>query len=82
MPTAQTPRKAIFLPWVQIGLGPQAMRQVDVVVNINGSDVPLILRAHGSSYRFVGAAYIPESIRLYAIGEAEKEGTRFRPTEI
>jgi hypothetical protein len=66
----------------QIGLGPGAMHQGDAVVSLKGSDVPLVWRAEGSYYRFIGAAYTPEKMRHNAIGEAEKAGARFRPTEI
>jgi hypothetical protein len=66
----------------QVGLGPEAMRQGDVVVNLKGSTLPLVIRPQGSFYRFVGAARMPESMRLDAMAQAEQEGAKIELIEI
>lgn len=66
----------------QVGLGPEAMRQGDVIVNLKGSTLPFILRPHGSFYRFVGAARIHDSMRRDAMAQAEKAGARTEVVEI
>jgi hypothetical protein len=66
----------------QVGLGPEAMRQGDVVVNLKGSTIPFIVRPQGSFYRFVGAARMPESMRRDAMAQAEQEGAKIELIEI
>jgi hypothetical protein len=66
----------------QVGLGPEAMRQGDVVVNLEVSTLPLVVRPQGSFFRFVGAARMPESMRLVAMTRAEEEGAEIETIEI
>jgi hypothetical protein len=66
----------------QVGLGPEAMRPGDVVVNLKGSTMPLIIRPQGTFYRFVGAARMPESMRRDAMAQAEQEGAKMELIEI
>jgi hypothetical protein len=82
-PTERLKHRRLFLTQRnQVGLGPEAMRQGDVVVNLKGSTLPLIVRPQGSIYRFVGAARMPESMRLNAMVQAEREGARMEIIEI
>jgi hypothetical protein len=66
----------------QVGLGPEAMRPGDVVVNLKGSTLPFIVRPQGSFCRFVGAARMPESMRRDAMAQAEQGGAKMELMEI
>jgi hypothetical protein len=76
-PTERLRHRRLFLTRRnQVGLGPEAMREGDVIVNLKGSTLPFIVRPQGSFYRFVGAARMPESMRRNAIVQAEREGAK------
>jgi hypothetical protein len=66
----------------QVGLGPEAMRPGDVVVNLKGSTLPFIVRPQGSFCRFVGAARMLESMRRDAMAQAEQGGAKMELMEI
>jgi hypothetical protein len=64
------------------GVGPQAMREEDVVFTLGNSDVSLVIRAEGSFFRFVGlAAMLPQEWRD-ARNQALRSGTKLREIEI
>jgi hypothetical protein len=66
----------------QVGLGPEAMREGEVVVDFKGITLPFIVRRQGSFYRFVGAARMPESMRRNAMVQAEQGGAKMELMEI
>jgi hypothetical protein len=82
-PTERQKHRRLFLTQRnQIGLGPEAMRPGDIVVNLKGSTLPFIVRPQGSFYQFVGATRMPESMRRDAIVQAEREGAKMEVIEI
>jgi hypothetical protein len=82
-PTERLRHRRLFLTRRnQVGLGPEAMREGDVIVNLKGSTLPFIVRPQGSFYRFVGAARMPESMRHDAMAQAEQEGAKMELMEI
>ncbi|KAF1828781.1 hypothetical protein BDW02DRAFT_603124 [Decorospora gaudefroyi] len=65
-----TPRFTILEPY--FGLGPEAMREGDILVEFDRRDVPLIFRSQGSFYQFVGAAFLPGVSQLTLFDDVEK----------
>lgn len=56
--TACSERKMFITDNGCLGLGPQAMRDNDIVCIVSGSIVPLVLRPSGDTYKLVGEVYI------------------------
>jgi hypothetical protein len=65
-----------------VGVGPQAMREDDIVFTLDSCDVPLIIRAEGSFFRFVGLAAILPNEWRDARNQALGSGTKLREIEI
>lgn len=66
----------------QFGLGPEGATPGDVIGVLKGSGVPFIFSKEVDSYRLMGAAYIPESLRREAVNRAEIAGRKVEKIEI
>jgi hypothetical protein len=42
-----------------MGIGPDTMKEGDIVTILFGGKVPYVLRPSGSRYRFIGECYVP-----------------------
>jgi hypothetical protein len=56
------------------GLGPESMREGDVIVVLFGGDAPLVLRPNDESYLFIGQAYVDDLMQGQLI-DAMEAGT-------
>jgi hypothetical protein len=64
------------------GLGPEAMRENDIVITLESNRVPLVIRAEGSFYRFVGTAFLLQDEWHDACEKAQDSGAQVKEIEI
>jgi hypothetical protein len=65
-----------------MGLGPEAMRTDDVVFALEGSDNPIVVRAQGPFYRFVGLAVMLRNEWSECRDQALGDGAQMKEIEI
>ncbi|KAF2124673.1 hypothetical protein P153DRAFT_325963 [Dothidotthia symphoricarpi CBS 119687] len=59
-----------------MGIGPDAMKQGDVIVVLFGGRVPYLLRALDTGYRFLGECYVPGLMDGEAVRTWKDEGSK------
>jgi hypothetical protein len=64
------------------GLRPAAMQAGDILVHLSASELPFVLRPQGSFYRFVGAAFIPQTALDEILKETRRKSVEFERSEI
>ncbi|KAF1842753.1 HET-domain-containing protein [Cucurbitaria berberidis CBS 394.84] len=69
-------RRVFLTKTHHVGLGPEAMREGDIIIELEGSNVPFVLRQQEHFYQFVGAAYIPEIMQVDATRHATNKGAK------
>lgn len=65
-------RKLFFTDSGNLGLGPMAMQEEDILCILFGGRVPYVLRAEGEFYRLVGECYVYDMMNGEAIASMEE----------
>lgn len=65
-------RKLFFTESGNLGLGPMAIQEGDILCVLFGGSVPYVLRAEGEFYRLVGECYVHDLMNGEAIASMEK----------
>ncbi|KAF3053389.1 hypothetical protein E8E11_011834 [Didymella keratinophila] len=60
----------------RMGIGPDVMRQGDIVVVLFGGKVPYLLRPVASGYKFLGECYVPDLMSGEAVQAWKQEGSK------
>lgn len=60
----------------RMGIGPDVMRQGDIVTVLFGGKVPYLLRPVASGYKFLGECYVPDLMHGEAVGAWKKAGSK------
>lgn len=74
---ACTDRRFFVTKEGRMGIGPDALKEGDIVTVLFGGNVPYVLRRTGSKYRFIGECYVPdlmsgESVKQWRARSREK----------